>query len=309
MRATALLLLLPLNGATARASSKARPDRIVAEGVWEFGTERERPGARHICPLTSNLTAPRYEGSSFNAKAYLKAEFRPEGRHHMMSIPESLALLGKRVSLPLRVTYVGDCISQNMYFSALCSVEAMNYKIQPVYQYSRYLQTNPCGCKSEAKCIRGDDFHDWDKLRNDTHVVVVQAGTWHGGRNTPKSCISDREMEDFYYKSVEAVVPVLRAHAERGAVVLWVGLVYASSAMPERRFLTTFRRRNDRVADILRGTGIIFVDLYNATRARFERDPMIRCDDLHYCGFGPNSITWFANELVLQIAARLSHHF
>lgn len=262
-------------------------------GTWKLTEEFELSGL-WMCPNTARTPATPKQATHH----YQIAEYISPHRAHLYTMAEAISILSARFPMPLNVAYIGDSLFRQRFFAGMCIAELDNLSMQSEHIHSRWLGDNPCGCHPQnntdthytgnnyARCEGTDAQDKWEFLTRSS-IITFGAGPWFS--QWFLGCFSEEGLEEAYGRMLTAQIPLMKRYIEAGKLVFWFGLPYAVSTVHDYSH-HTFRSRNMMAKRILEPAGVTVIDAYDLVRERVVQDPRCKCDDLHFCGFGPHSV-------------------
>jgi hypothetical protein len=145
-----------------------------------------------------------------------------------------------------------------------------------------------------------DDPANWEHV-DDLHVAVFNGGAWYSPGWLP--CKKDMdEIDAAYAETLTGLLPYMKKMMEAGTIVIWYTLPYSLSDNPEFAH-ATFKSRNEVARRILAPEGVVVIDPFEMFKTRILHDSQVKCDELHFCGYGPLSPTVLEFQLILHYAA------
>jgi hypothetical protein len=282
-------------------------DDTVLEGTWSYYHLMEEIGF-WACPhVKEKYVSPRHWWRNF----YIADYTPPEGKT-LLSLFESLDILTAAVGAsPFNVMYIGDSLSRQKFFAASCIAEKDSLPLQSAHIHSRFLTENPCGCLPEnntdthytsqelTRCEFKDAPSRWI-YDESAHLVVLNGGAWF--TQYYLGCLNAEELEIQHEKMLTDLIPYIMRYKNDGKIVMWFTLPHSVSARADYAH-HTFKTRNEVARRVFSPIGMLFVDPYELMLTRIKHDPTVKCDELHFCGFGPKSPNVFEVQLILHFAA------
>jgi hypothetical protein len=175
---------------------------------------------------------------------------------------------------------------------------------------------NPCGCspppngfvdvyisQNIPRCQPTEPFNKWF-INSTVDILVVQFGVWYQ-QNYLWCAQNAEEVEVMYYTAVASIIPTLKGWVDSGRLVYWLGEYprKANGIPPLDAVFKRFPARNAKVAELLAGSGVPFINPYDLLAERFAKDPNLKQDIIHVNGYDENSIPGWFNRLILFQAA------
>lgn len=305
-----ILLLLASNALLAHVRGQKSDEELEQAfyaGRWEYFNEQEATGLSY-CPRAAPEMPlpPHWRGG------YTKADFFPADGVRFLSLSHSLHRLSKFFGGPVNISFIGDSLSNQKYYAALCSAEFEELPVNPSHVHSRWLTENPCGCRAEdntdthysahnyPRCLPIDSPDNWEVWLDNPRIIVISGGAWF--TRYWLGCMNFDQLEKSYAKMLKALIPLFKKYMQRGITVVWFGLPYSLSDNPDYGHVR-FKDRNFVARTLLSEHGVLVVDPYDLVKGRVGHDGAIKCDDLHFCGFGPFSVPVFEFRLIMHFLA------
>lgn len=305
-----------ISRATAAATSSEDDvnEQLLYAGSWSYGAGEDQCGFP-LCPATGREFTDKLPHRYTWSLGHGQAEYLPPEGLRLYSLRHSFNRILKVLASPVNITFLGDSLSSQKWYAAECMSEIQGLPGRYQHIHTRWFVDNPCGChhsnntdtsythNNYPRCAWKESFAEWE-LDSSTNILVVNNGAWFS--KFWLGCMSERGVEDSYANALRFIRPFLERCIQSGMVVVWFCLPYSTSARAEVGY-HNFKERNDVARVVFEGSGVIVVDPFELVRERVQRDPRVKCDDLHFCGFGPSSIPVFEFQLIMHFASHSFH--